>query len=119
MIVTERRAVLWIKSLERLQGLEDLRFGQAGQPEALKQVDLLDRVAWLHITALHPGIYEEKRVNPSAAVIEFYEHNKRTIHTVDHKRKRYLRSNNLRNVLFLCVSPFHRNVSKNRNTAMQ
>lgn len=88
MIVTERRTVLWIKSLERLQGLEDLRFGQAGQSEALEQVDLLDRVAWLHITALHPGICEKSRVNPSAAVIEFYMHNKRTIHK-SQKGKKY------------------------------
>lgn len=56
MRVTVRRAVVWVEPLQGLQSVDDLRFGHAGQAQALQEVDLFDGVAWLHLTALHSGI---------------------------------------------------------------
>lgn len=50
------RAVVWVEPLQGLESVDDLRFGHAGKAQALQEVDLFDGVAWLHLTALHPGI---------------------------------------------------------------
>lgn len=51
-----RGPVLWVQPLQGLQGMDDLRLGHAGEPQALQEVDLLDGVAWLRLAAVHPGI---------------------------------------------------------------
>lgn len=52
-----RRAVVRVEPLQGLQSVDDLRFGHAGETQALQEVDLFDGVAWLYPAALHSGIY--------------------------------------------------------------
>lgn len=56
MRVTVGRAVIRVQPLQGLQSVDDLRFGHAGKAQALQEVNLLDGVAGLHLTALHSGI---------------------------------------------------------------
>lgn len=51
-----RGSVFWVEPLQGLQSVDDLRFGHAGETQALQEVDLFNGVAWLHLTALHSGI---------------------------------------------------------------
>jgi len=67
------RAVVRVQPLQRLQGVEDLRFGHAGETQALQEVDLLQGVARLRLAELHPGVCGEEESKQIQGCVNKYK----------------------------------------------